>query len=180
MAKDGVWRDGRDLPRPLNHFSPPWRACLATREAFFENIRFKVRSGVKIFFWVDKWIGNRSLAIQFPDLFHCASNQRATLSFCLSEVENQVVLVPILEGVLKRQNSYIFSTFLELWIIYIPNEGFNRRIWGEGNGRKIFSDIFLLCKYQMMASHPLLSFLWLTFGTIRLLHKSSVWLVGLP
>lgn len=36
-----------------------------------QNIRFQVGSGNTIFFWHDVWVGNRPLAVQFPDLYRC-------------------------------------------------------------------------------------------------------------
>ncbi|KAF3652458.1 putative midasin-like isoform X7 [Capsicum annuum] len=47
---------------------------------FLENIQLKVGNGLKIEFWNEHWIGERSLKFLFPDLFLPSQHARVTLT----------------------------------------------------------------------------------------------------
>lgn len=45
---------------------------MSVKETFDENVRILLGDGRKVLFWKDKWVGNPTLAAQFPNLFACA------------------------------------------------------------------------------------------------------------
>lgn len=44
------------------------------------RINFKVGNGLKVAFWADKWIAQRSLKQIYPDLHLLSSQQQATVA----------------------------------------------------------------------------------------------------
>lgn len=40
-----------------------WRGILSVKESFMVHIRYPVGSGQNVPFWLDKWIGDRPLAL---------------------------------------------------------------------------------------------------------------------
>lgn len=59
---------------------------MSIKEAFGANISYRVGNGENIYFWLDRWIGDKPLAERFPNLFSCASNFQAKVSSYLNEV----------------------------------------------------------------------------------------------
>lgn len=51
-----------------------WRGLLSVRVTFDSMRRYKVGTGDRIKFWLDTWVGEATLAYQFPNLFHCATD----------------------------------------------------------------------------------------------------------
>lgn len=45
---------------------------MSVKETFDENVRILLGDGRKVLFWKDKWVGDPTLAAQFPNLFACA------------------------------------------------------------------------------------------------------------
>ena len=66
-------------------------------KSFMENIR----SGEKVLFWHDRWLGEWPLARQFPDIFNCDLNKEARVHCYLSSYGEHKVWSPILRRNLK-------------------------------------------------------------------------------
>lgn len=49
-----------------------WKGIVSVKEAFGANISHRVGNGENIYFWLDRWIGDKPLAERFPNLFSCA------------------------------------------------------------------------------------------------------------
>lgn len=71
LAKYDVPRDGWAFKEPFPRHSTFWKGILLAKESFMKNIKFKVSSREMIF-WLEPWIGNSPLVMQFPNLFNCA------------------------------------------------------------------------------------------------------------
>lgn len=80
VSKYEVTRFGWDILGLSNWHLSLWKGILSIKEAFIATIRFRVRTGEKMHFWLDAWLGDRPLAIQVPDLFSCAKGQRTTVN----------------------------------------------------------------------------------------------------
>lgn len=68
VAKHGVLRNGWDIQRLNYCASWLWRGVASTKEAFLRNIKFRVGSRDKVFFWLNIWIGVGPLVEAFLDL----------------------------------------------------------------------------------------------------------------
>lgn len=81
-----------------------WKGILEVNKIFSENISFHVGSGERTFFWLDRWVGGRSLAAQFPYLLNCATamDKEALVKCYMSRVGDQLVWNPILRRNLKE------------------------------------------------------------------------------
>ena len=79
-----------------------------------ENIRYHVRSGERILFWRDRWIGDKNLVAQFLALFNCAMDKDAKVNSYMSRVGDMVVWSPIFRRNLKDQEESQFISLLNL------------------------------------------------------------------
>lgn len=77
FSKYDIHGDGWQVHEPTPQYSALWKGILTSKDMFFKQIRFRVGKGDKIFFWTDLWVGEVPLAVTFPELFRCASNQNA-------------------------------------------------------------------------------------------------------
>ena len=75
--KYGLPRNGWDLLDLPNKSSTIWRGILSVKKLLMDNIKYQSGTGERILFWKDQWVGDRTLAVQFPDLFNCAMNKDA-------------------------------------------------------------------------------------------------------
>ena len=77
-----------------------------------ENIRYQTGLGVRILFWKDRWVGERALCAQFPDMFRCAQDKEATISSYMSTIGGQVVWGPTFRRNLKDHEEAQFIALL--------------------------------------------------------------------
>ena len=56
-----------------------WRSIRNLGYVFFKRTSFNVKSGRKIKFWDDDWLGNGSLKQLFPDMYLLNQQQESTL-----------------------------------------------------------------------------------------------------
>ena len=61
-----------------------WRSISEGWETFTKHFSFVVEDSSRILFWYDKWIGDVSLKILYPQLFLCLANKAACISKVLS------------------------------------------------------------------------------------------------
>ncbi|XP_075645160.1 uncharacterized protein LOC142616177 [Castanea sativa] len=73
------WRT-RDCRR--SHGCSLWRSINEGWEDFSKHLSFVVGQGTRIRFWHDRWIGNDTLKVLYPELYVCSSVKDA----CISEV----------------------------------------------------------------------------------------------
>jgi hypothetical protein len=55
--------------------SPFWKGLLKYKDEFFERGLFKIGDGIQTHFWEDTWLGNKSLAAQYPSLYHIVQHK---------------------------------------------------------------------------------------------------------
>lgn len=93
-------------------------------------MQFHVGKGDKIRFWTDLWVGDAPLASTFPDLFHCASSQEASVIDYMERRGDSVVWGPIFERNLNKMEESQFQSLLTIiGDVLILREGKDRRIW---------------------------------------------------
>lgn len=95
MAKHDILRDGWDPQFPKPRHSGTWRGILTVKEDFVSMIRCRVCMGERIHFWLNTGVGSSPLALQFPNLFNCASRQTALVRDYLSSFGSRVAQTPI-------------------------------------------------------------------------------------
>lgn len=71
VVKYKVLRDGWKIQSPNYRSSNLWTGILSARESFSEAIGYSVGTKEKILFWLESWVGERPLAVEFPLLFLC-------------------------------------------------------------------------------------------------------------
>ena len=67
-----------------------------------DNIKYHTGSGERVLFWKDRWVGDRTLAAQFPYLFNCTVYKEAKVKDYLSIAVGQVVWSLMLRRHLKE------------------------------------------------------------------------------
>lgn len=106
LAKYGAARNGWDIKDPNYRTRGLW--------SFKANIKFKVRSGDKILFWLDTWVRDCSLATCFLDLLSCASKPKAKTSTYMMKNGDQVHRGPIFKKNLADRGKSVFLLFIFL------------------------------------------------------------------
>ena len=71
-------------------FSGLWKGIVSIYEEFCSHISFQIGSGDHVFFWLDTWVGDRPLAMQFPDLFRCVRDSQATVKDYMERDDLQI------------------------------------------------------------------------------------------
>ena len=64
------------------HGCGPWRGIHDGWESFSKHVTLVVGDGSRILFWHDKWVGDNSLKMLYPQLYVCSNDKEA----CISEV----------------------------------------------------------------------------------------------
>ena len=59
-----------------------WRSISEGWVSFSKHLYFAVGDGSRILFWHDKWIGDNSLRILYPELFACSANKESLYLGC--------------------------------------------------------------------------------------------------
>lgn len=128
-AKYEVSGNGWDLSGLSYRFSTLWKGITSVREAFQANTPCRVGSGDNIYFWLDCWIGDTSLAEQFPDLFSCARDKQAKVSNYMLKVADSIHWSPVFRRNLSQIGESQFFSLLDLL--------YQSSIVGEGREAKI-------------------------------------------
>ena len=130
FAKYDISRNRWQVRDPRPRFSSIWKGILASKEMFSKNIRYCVGKGDKVFFWRDPWVGEAPLAISFPNLFNCATNQIAKVIDYLERIDDRVVWGPIFRRNLNEVEEAQFTEMMKLIRnVFIPKNGADRRVW---------------------------------------------------
>lgn len=75
---------------PDNRCSGIWKGIISVKEVTLDEVRYRVGSGERILFWLDRWLGDR------PLVFNCARDKEAKLQDYLERRGGQVVWGPTL------------------------------------------------------------------------------------
>ena len=120
------------------------------KEDFKRNLKYRVGSGEKVMFWLDNWVGDRPLVVQFPNLVNCALDKEATVSSYLERIGigSHLIWYPIFRRNLKENEESQMLLLNLLSVVYNPG-GQDERIWtpSHGNSFSVFSFFMaLLCQ----------------------------------
>jgi hypothetical protein len=64
--------------------TPFWKGLMKIKEDFFSRGSFKVGKGEGTRFWEDTWLGNKSLAHQYPSLYSIVQRKQVSIANMLS------------------------------------------------------------------------------------------------
>ena len=62
------------------HWSGLWRGINDGCERFSKHLALVVGDGSRILFWHDRWVGDTSLKMLYPQLYACSSDKEACIS----------------------------------------------------------------------------------------------------
>lgn len=79
-----------------------------------ENIKYGVRLGDIIHFWLDRWVGDNTLAVQFLDLFRCAKENEGYILTHFEWLGNPIIWCPDFSRSLMEQEEAQFIRLLNL------------------------------------------------------------------
>ena len=95
-----------------------------------ENINYHIGSGERILFWKDWWVGDKALAVQFPDLFNCVVDKNANVNSYMLRNGDRMVWSPTLRRNLKdHEVPELISLLNILNGVHIPEGGEDYRVW---------------------------------------------------
>lgn len=89
-SKYNVRRNGWDIPDKSLGCSSFWKGITSVKELFEASIEYRIESRDGISFWLDVWVGDKPLAIQFPGLYNCVRNREAKINDYLDKSFHQV------------------------------------------------------------------------------------------
>ncbi|KAG9450536.1 hypothetical protein H6P81_010501 [Aristolochia fimbriata] len=139
--KSALWRQVLDtkygstqnkwLPRKCSNstMSSLWRGIMKRAPEVIRHIRFHVRTGTKVNFWTDAWVGQNSLSASFPAVFHLSRNKEVKVSSIMS---NNILAGRDLQlrRDLKEEEVIQVAELLQLLDSqYMPNSGVDEIIW---------------------------------------------------
>ena len=70
------------------HWSGLWRGINDGCERFSKHLALVVGDGSRILFWHDRWVGDTSLKMLYPQLYTCFSDKEACISDLLDHQED--------------------------------------------------------------------------------------------
>jgi hypothetical protein len=65
--------------------SPFWKGLMRVKQDFFSKGFFKVGNGLTVRFWEDVWLGDMSLAQQYPSLYNIVQHKNVLVSTVLAQ-----------------------------------------------------------------------------------------------
>ena len=88
-----IWRGSRGWTTKAcrrAHECGLWRGIHDGWESFFEHVALVVGDGTCILFWHDRWVGDNTLKMLYPQLYVCSNDNDACISdvVCYQEGEN--------------------------------------------------------------------------------------------
>ena len=90
LTEDGVWHElltnkylkDKTLAeidsKPTD--SPFWKGIMKVKQEFFQRISFTVGNGHRTRFWEDPWMGNMTLAAQYPTLYNIVRHKNVSVA----------------------------------------------------------------------------------------------------
>jgi hypothetical protein len=85
--------------------SPFWKDLMKLKDNFFERGSFTIGNGERTRFWEDTWMGNLSLAQQYPSLYTIAQRKQVSVASVLSQTPLSIGFRLPLSG--NRANRWI-------------------------------------------------------------------------
>lgn len=82
---------------------------MLVKDNFDANVKIKLRDGRKVLFWKDNWVGNYTLASQFPNLYQCAEDLLAKARDYMVLDESHILRGPIFRRYLTKDEGDLFS-----------------------------------------------------------------------
>ncbi|KAG9446752.1 hypothetical protein H6P81_012880 [Aristolochia fimbriata] len=141
LEKSALWRQVLDtkygstqnkwLPRKCSNstMSSLWKGIMKRAPEVIRHIRFHVRTGTKVNFWTDAWIGQNPLSISFPAVFHLSLNKEVKVSSIMS---NNILAGRDLQlrRDLKEEEVIQVAELVQLIDSqYMPSSGVDEIIW---------------------------------------------------
>lgn len=83
----------------------------------------------RFFFWLDKWVGNLPLALQFSLLFKCAKNSDTKGIDYYERMGDQVIWGPIFRRNLTEIEQEFIDLINTLQNVHLPEGGEDGRLW---------------------------------------------------
>src|ERR1041385_9244829 len=71
---------------PKSTDSPFWKGLMKVKVAFFNRTKFVVGGGESTRFWKDTWLGEMSLAMQYPNQYNIVQRKQNSVSSVLGTV----------------------------------------------------------------------------------------------
>jgi hypothetical protein len=78
--------------------SPFWKGLMKVKDEFFHRGHFKVGDGSSTRFWEDTWLGNMSLARQYPSLYNIVQRKNISVAHVLSQGPLNIAFRRVLSG----------------------------------------------------------------------------------
>ena len=105
-----------------SHF---WKSLLSNKDMFLSLGSFKLGSGEEIRFWEDKWLGNRALKEQYPNIFNIVRKKSATVADVLRTNPYNVSLRRSLVGIKLREWQSLVAKLANINLV----EGNDSFVW---------------------------------------------------
>jgi hypothetical protein len=65
--------------------SPFWKDIIKVKEEFFSRGSLTIGNGMDTRFWEDTWLGNKSLAEQYPSLYNIVQRKQLSIANVLNQ-----------------------------------------------------------------------------------------------
>jgi hypothetical protein len=110
--------------------SPFWKGLMKIMGAFFTRGKFVVGSGEGVRFWEDKWLGDQTLATQYPQLYNIVHRKHDT-------VANVMGSIPLNIGFRRRLIGDKWAHLCQRLMMINLNEDPDKFVWGLTSSREI-------------------------------------------
>jgi hypothetical protein len=135
MNEDGVWQEllqnkylsqktlSEVQAKPVD--SPFWKSLMRVKDIFFSRGKFKVGNGSDTRYWEDVWLGETTLAHQYPSLYNIVQCKNVTVANVLTQAPLNMGFRHVLSG--NRWTSWL-CLCRRLMGIQLTNES-DRFLW---------------------------------------------------
>jgi hypothetical protein len=78
--------------------SPFWKRLMRVKDNFFERAFFEIGNGSTVRFWKDVWLGDTSLAQQYPSLYNIVQQKNVLVANVLANTPLNISFRRVLTG----------------------------------------------------------------------------------
>jgi hypothetical protein len=78
--------------------SPFWKGLMRVKDDFFQKGYFKIGNGATTRFWEDIWLGESSLATQYPSLYNIVNHKNVLVAHVLAQTPLNISFRRVLSG----------------------------------------------------------------------------------
>jgi hypothetical protein len=108
MNEEGVWQEllhnkylsqktfSQVQVKPFD--SPFWKGLMQVKDDFFAQDHFKLGDGSTFRFWEDVWLGDKTLAHQYPSLYYIVQHRNVLVADVLAQVPLNIQFRRVLHG----------------------------------------------------------------------------------